>query len=65
MGTNCDLFLYYESDFMLSLSHENQANIRSIQFIILTFGWLDDLLNIDNDKFIQKIFGIFVYWTPG
>ena len=44
MGTNCappvaDLFLFsYESDFMKSLSHENQADIiEAFAIVILNF----------------------------
>ena len=36
----------YESDFMKSLSRENQANI--IEAFNSTSRYLDDLLNIDN-----------------
>ena len=52
MGTNCaplvaDLFLfYYERDFMLSLSDNNQTDI--IEYFNSTSRYLDDLLNIDN-----------------
>ena len=52
MGTNCaplvaDLFLfYYERDFMLSLSDNNQADI--IEAFNSTSRCFDDLLNIDN-----------------
>ena len=59
MGTNCatlvaDLFLFcYESDFMLSLSDNNQADI--IEAFNSTSRYLDDLLNIDNPYFKQMI----------
>ena len=52
MGTNCaplvaDLFLfYYERDFMLSLSDNNQTDI--IEAFNSTSRYLDDLINIDN-----------------
>ena len=59
MGTNCaplvvDLFLfYYERDFMLSLSDNNQADI--IEAFNSTSRYLDDLLNIDNPYFEQMV----------
>ena len=58
MGTNCaplvaDLFLFYERDFMKSLSRENQADI--IEVFKLTSRYLDDLLNIDNIYFDQMV----------
>ena len=59
MGTNCaplvaDLFLFcYESDFMKSLSRENQADI--IEAFNSTSRYLDDLLNIDNIYFDQMV----------
>ena len=52
MGTNCaplvaDLFLFcYERDFMKSLSPENQSDI--IEAFNSTFGYIDELVNIDN-----------------
>ena len=52
MGTNCvplvaDLFLFcYESDFMSSLSNDNQVDI--IEAFNSASRYLDDLLNIDN-----------------
>ena len=51
MGTNCaplvaDLFFCYESDFVKSLSRENQADI--IEAFNSTSRYLDDLLNTDN-----------------
>ena len=55
MGTNCaplvvDLFLYcYESDFMDSLNHDNQADV--IEAFNSTSRYLDDLLNINNPHF--------------
>ena len=55
MGTNCaplvaDLFLfYYERDFMMSLSVENQSEI--IEAFSSTSRYSDDLLNIDNTYF--------------
>ena len=59
MGTNCaplvaDLLLfYYERDFMLSLSDNNQADI--IEAFNSTSRYLDDLLNIDNPYFEQMV----------
>ena len=60
MGTNCaplvaDLFLvfFYERDFMLSLSDNNQADI--IEAFNSTSRYLDDLLNIDNPYFEHMI----------
>ena len=55
MDTNCaplvaDLFLfYYERDFMLSLSDNNQTDI--IEAFNSTSRHLDDLLNIDKSLF--------------
>ena len=55
MGTNCvllvaDLFLfYYERDFMLSLSEDNQFGV--IEAFNSTSRYLADLLNIDNNSF--------------
>ena len=52
MDTNCaplvaDLFLFfYERDFMLSLSDNNQTDI--IEAFNSTSRYLDDVLNIDN-----------------
>ena len=52
MCTHCtplvgDLFLFfYERDFMLSLSDNNQTNI--IEAFNSTSRYLDDFLNIDN-----------------
>ena len=62
MGTNCgplvaDLFLfYYERDFMLSLSDNNQA------YVVKAFNsrYLDDLLNIDNPNFAQMVRQIYL-----
>ena len=59
MGTNCatlvaDLFLFcYETDFVKSLSRENQADI--IEAFNSTSRYLDDLLNIDNIYFDQMV----------
>ena len=59
MGTNCtplvaDLFHFcYESDFMKSLSRENQADI--IEAFNSTSRYLDDLLNIVNIYFDQMV----------
>ena len=63
MGTNCarlvaDLFLfYYERDFMLSLSDNNQTDI--IEAFNTTCRYLDDLLNIDNPYFEQMVSQIY------
>ena len=63
MGTNCaplvaDLFLFcYESDFMKTLSRENQVDI--IETFNSTSRYLDDLLNIDNiyfDQIVDRIY---------
>ena len=59
LGTNCaplvaDLFLfYYERDFMLSLSDNNQTD--SIETFSSTSRYLDDLLKIDNTYFVQMV----------
>ena len=59
MGTNCashvaDLFLfYYERDFMLSLSEDNQSEV--IETFLSTSRYLDDLLNIDNNLFDSMV----------
>ena len=59
MGTNCaplvaDLFLFcYERDFMKSLSPENQSDI--IEFFNSIFGYIDELVNIDNIYFEQIV----------
>ena len=58
-GTNCaplvaDLFLfYYERDFMLSVSDNNQTDI--IEAFNSTSRYLDDILNIDNPYFEQML----------
>ena len=58
-GTNCaplvaDLFLFCcERDFMLSLSDNNQTDI--IEDLNSTARYLDDLLNIDNPYFEQRV----------
>ena len=59
IGTNCAplvayLFLFfYERDFILSLSDNNQADI--IEAFNSTSRYLDDLLNIDNPYFEQMV----------
>ena len=59
MGTNCaplvvDLFLfYYERDFMLSLSEDNQSDV--IEAFNSTSGYLADLLNIYNNFFDSMV----------
>ena len=59
MGTNCaplvaDLFLIcYESDFMLSLSDNNQTDI--IEAFNSTSRYLDDSLNVVNSYFEQMV----------
>ena len=65
MSTDCaplvaDLFLfYYERDFMMSLSVENQSEI--IDAFSSTSRYLDDILNIDNtyvDGLISQIYNL-------
>ena len=59
MGTNCaplfgDLVLFYERDFMLSsLSDNYQAGV--VEAFYSTSIYLDDLLDIDNPHFEQKV----------
>ena len=59
MGTNCaplvaSLFLFfYERDFMLSLSDNNQADV--VESFKSTARYLDDLLNIDSSYFAQMV----------
>ena len=59
MGTYCaplvaDLFLvYYERDFILSLSDDNQSEV--IEAFNSTSRYLDDLLNIDNTFFDSMV----------
>ena len=59
MGTNCaplvaNLFLFcYETDFMLSVSAENQSGV--IEAFNSTSRYLDDLLYIDNDFFDSMV----------
>ena len=57
MGTNCaplvaDLF-FYESDFMLSLSDDNQTEV--IEAFNSTSRYMDDLSNIDNNFFDSMV----------
>ena len=63
MGTDCapldaDLLLFcYESDFMMSLSDDNQADI--IEAVNTTSRYLDDILNINNlyfDNIVSQIY---------
>ena len=63
MGTNCaplvaDLFLFcYESDFMMSLSYEKQADV--IDAFKTTSRYLNDILNINNvyfDNMVSQIY---------
>ena len=62
MGTNCaplvaDLFLFcYERDFMMSLSHDKQADI--IDAFHTTSRYLDDILNINVyfDNMVSQIY---------
>ena len=55
IGTKCappvaDLYLYcFESDFMDSLNHDNQASV--IKALNSTSRYLDDLLNFNNPYF--------------
>ena len=60
IGTNCaplvaDFFFvfFFERDFMLSLSDNNQTDI--IEAFDSTLRYLDDLLNIDNPYFEQMV----------
>ena len=59
MGTYCtplvaDLFLfYYERDFMLSLSEDNQSDV--IEAFNSTSRYIGDLLNIDNNFFDRMV----------
>ena len=65
MGTNCapfvaDLFLFcYETDFMLSLSEENQSGV--IEAFNSTSLYLDDLLNIDNNFFDSMVNRMYLF----
>ena len=63
MGTNCaplvaDLFLFcYERGFMMSLSHDNQADV--IDAFNTTSRYLDDILNINTvyfDNMVSQIY---------
>ena len=59
LDTNCatleaDLVLFfYERDFMLSLSEDNQSD--DIETFNSTSRYLDDLLNIDNNFFDRMV----------
>ena len=59
MGTNCaplvaDMFLFfYERDFMLSLSDDNQSEV--IEAFNSTSLYLGDVLNIDNNFFDSMV----------
>ena len=59
MDTNCapliaGLCLFcYESDFMLSLSDDNQSDV--IEAFNSSSRYLDDLLNFDNDFFDSMV----------
>ena len=59
IGTYCahlvaDLLLFcYERDFMLSLSEDTQSDV--IEAFNSTSGYLDDLLNIDNNFFDSMV----------
>ena len=59
MGINCsplvaDLFLfYYERDFMLFLSEDNQSGVT--EAINSTSRYLDDLLNTGNNFFDSMV----------
>ena len=59
MGTKCSLLVstsflfWYDRDFMLSLSDNNQADF--IDAFNSTLRYLDDLLNIDNPCFDQMV----------
>ena len=63
MDTNCtplvaDLFLFcYERDFMMSLSHDKQADV--VDAFNTTFRYLDGILNINNvyfDNMVSQIY---------
>ena len=59
MGTNCAplvadlLFIFYEGDFILFLSDNNQIDI--IEAFNSTSRYLDDILNIDKPYFDQIV----------
>ena len=63
MGTICtplvtDLFLiYYERDFMMSLSDDKQADV--IDAYNTTSRYLDDILNINNAYFDNMVSQIY------
>ena len=63
MGSNCahlstDLFLfYYEGDFMLSLPDNYQDDV--IEAFNSTIRYLDNLLNISNPYFKQRLSKIY------
>ena len=63
MDTNCapliaDLFLFcYEKEFMFSISDLNQADV--IEAFTFTSRYLDDLLNIDNPYFEERVSQIY------
>ena len=63
MGTNCaplvaDLFLFcYESDFMMSLSDDKQADV--IDAFNTTSRYLDNILNINNVYFDNTVSQIY------
>ena len=63
MGTNCaplaaDLFLLcYERDFMMSLSEQKQS--EDIDAFSSMSRYLNDLLNIDRDYFVDLITQIY------
>ena len=54
MDTSCRfVFDFYERDFMLSLSDDNETDI--IGAFTSTCTYLDDLFNIDNPYFVQSV----------
>ena len=59
LSTNCAtlvadwLLFYFERDFKLSLSDNNQADVA--ETFNSTLRYLDDLLNIDNPYFAQMV----------
>ena len=72
MVTNCtplvaDLFFYcYKRDFMNSLNHGYQADV--IEAFNLTFGYLDDLLDIDDPYFEgipDSTYTLALHWPIG
>ena len=58
MGTSCRfVFVFYERDFMLSLSDNDETDI--IGAFTSTSTFLDDSFNIDNSYFVQMVAQIY------